>query len=307
MDRQALDVVLAPKVSGAVNLERIAGEMTLDYLFLYSSATTLMGNPGQFNYVAANAYMEGLARRARSKGIPALAIAWGGIADVGYLSQHMRLNAGLKRRFAGSLVGAREALNALDWAYDAGGRLSTACLAIARVDWTAASRELSALRAPTFSGIASLSDARLSRDASATIEALKAMSLPDATDSILDTLVEEIAGVLRLPPRDVDRHRPLAEIGMDSLMMLELRLKVESTLQIDLPMMSLANGITAADVARRIALIIVEGEPRDAISGSLAALSGSHIGAEADAADSSERAAAIRAVVDRSNALVGPL
>jgi len=68
--------------------------------------------------------------------------------------------------------------------------------------------------------------------------------------------VDEIARVLRLPPKEVDRHRPLAEIGMDSLMMLELRTTVEAALQIELPMMSLASGITPADVARRVAPLV---------------------------------------------------
>jgi len=307
MDRQALDTVLAPKIGGAVNLERLAGDLRLDYLLLYSSATTLMGNPGQFNYVAANAYLEGLARRARKAGLPALAIAWGGISDVGYLSRHIDRNAGLKHRFAGSLIGAREALDALDWAFDGERRPRTACLAIARIDWASAWRDLGALRTPTFDAIVSFGDSRRSRDSAATLDALRAMSLPDATERILETIVEEIAGVLRLPPREIDRHRPLADIGMDSLMMLELRLKVETTLRIDLPMMSLANGISAADVARRIATIVVDGEKRDALSGPLAALSGSHMGAEAAAVGEREREAAIRAVVERSSALKGPL
>jgi len=72
------------------------------------------------------------------------------------------------------------------------------------------------------------------------------------TEALLDIVVEEIARVLRLPPKEVDRHRPLAEIGMDSLMMLELRTTVEDALQIELPMMSLSSGITPADVARRM-------------------------------------------------------
>ena len=57
--------VLAPKVKGADNLDSLTRGMALDYFVLFSSAITLMGNPGQANYVAANAYMEGVARRRR--------------------------------------------------------------------------------------------------------------------------------------------------------------------------------------------------------------------------------------------------
>ncbi len=53
------------------------------------------------------------------------------------------------------------------------------------------------------------------------------MSVDQASEVLLEIIVEEIARVLRLPPKEIDRHRALAEIGMDSLMMLELRTTVE--------------------------------------------------------------------------------
>ena len=59
-DRESIEAVLRPKASGALNLERLADRLELDYLLLFSSATTLFGNPGQFNYVAGNAYVEGV-------------------------------------------------------------------------------------------------------------------------------------------------------------------------------------------------------------------------------------------------------
>ena len=72
-------------------------------------------------------------------------------------------------------------------------------------------------------------------------------------------IVGEIARVLRLPAKEVDPYRPLAEISMDSLMMLELRTTVEESLQVDLPMMSLANGIAPADSAAALPLFVGEG------------------------------------------------
>ena len=102
MDRDAIDAVLQPKVTGALNLERLAAGLNLDYLLFYSSATTLFGNPGQYNYVAANGFLEGLARRLHARGIPAVAVAWGGIADAGYLARNIATDANLKKRFSGA-------------------------------------------------------------------------------------------------------------------------------------------------------------------------------------------------------------
>ncbi|MEI6536471.1 MAG: acyl carrier protein, partial [Verrucomicrobiaceae bacterium] len=125
---------------------------------------------------------------------------------------------------------------------------------------------------------------------------------------LLDIIVDEIAKVLRLPAKEVDRYRPLAEIGMDSLMMLELRATVETALHVELPMMSLANGITPADVARRVAPIVLgEHDHQEALAGNLMALSTSHLAADTEASTTKEQLAAARAVLARSRAMDGPL
>jgi NADPH:quinone reductase-like Zn-dependent oxidoreductase/acyl carrier protein len=307
VDVASLQTALAPKVTGARNLENAIAGLALDYLLFYSSATTLFGNPGQFNYVAANGFLEGLARRLRAQGVPALAVAWGGIEDAGYLARNIGMDANLKRRFASSLIAAKTALDGLDWAYDKGGRQTTACCAIARIDWTMARRELAATRAPTYDSIGARGGARQSSDATAILENLRALPPAEVADALLDIVVEEIARVLRLPPKEIDRHRPLAEIGMDSLMMLELRTTVEEVLQIELPMMSLSSGITPADVARRVAPLITGEKDHLAVPGTIVSLSGSHFAAEAEATTVDERQAAVTAVLERVRKLEGPL
>jgi NADPH:quinone reductase-like Zn-dependent oxidoreductase/acyl carrier protein/SAM-dependent methyltransferase len=307
LDQEAIETVLAPKVGGGLNLERLSRKMKLDYLLLFSSATTFLGNPGQFNYVAANAYLEGLARKAQQAGVPAVAVAWGAIEDTGYLARNIQNNASLRKRFASSLVSARNALNGLDLAFDANGKPTISALSIAQVDWSMVKRELAVGRAPFFSAVISGAGARQSIDAAATLEKLKGVSIEEATTVLLDMVVDEIARVLRLPSKEVDRHRPLAEIGMDSLMMLELRATVESTLQVDLPMMSLANGITPSDVARRVAGLLLGGDQLEKVPGRLMALSGSHLGTELEQVDRQEHLAAAKAVLEHSSKLQGSL
>ena len=143
-------------------------------------------------------------------------------------------------------------------------------------------------------------------DTAATLEKLRTMAPEEATETLLEIVVDEIARVLRLPPKEVDRHRPLAEIGMDSLMMLELRTTVEATLQIELPMMSLASGITPADVARRIAPLILGDGQKESVPSTIVALSTSHFATEADASSTTVRRAAVSAVLERVRELEGP-
>ena len=71
---------------------------------------------------------------------------------------------------------------------------------------------------------------------------------------MLKTVVaEEAAGILRLPAGGIDPLRPLSEMGMDSLMAVELRLALESRLRVDLPLVSLAEGTSVASIAERLA------------------------------------------------------
>lgn len=313
MDREAIDKVLHPKVSGALHLTNAARWLGLDYLLLYSSATTLLGNPGQFNYVAANGFLEGLAQDAQREGLPVLAVSWGGIEDAGYLSRNITANASLRKRFASSLLPAHTALEALDHACDGQGHLTMPTLAIARIDWAMAKRDLAVTRGPAFATVVPATGSRQGTGSAATLEKLKTMSVEQVSEALLEIVVEEIARVLRLPTKDVDRHRPLADVGMDSLMMLELRSTVEDTLQVNLPIMSLANGITPADVARRIATLMVgDGEKSEptrraagSVTGSLAALSASHLADDVEGMDPAAREAGVQAVLERTRRVEG--
>jgi acyl carrier protein len=98
---------------------------------------------------------------------------------------------------------------------------------------------------------------------------------PDSALALLRTIVaEEAATILRLPTGGIDPLRPLSEMGMDSLMAVELRLTLESRLRVDLPLVSLAEGTSVASIAARLAGALSTG-PKD---GELIALVARHEG-----------------------------
>jgi len=112
MDVERLERVLAPKLDGARVLDRATAADRLDLFVLYSSATTAIGNPGQANYVAANLALESLAAERRARGLPALAVAWGPIADVGVLTRNEAAKKTLAVRFGRRELDAASALDA---------------------------------------------------------------------------------------------------------------------------------------------------------------------------------------------------
>ena len=239
--------ILRPKLGGATLLDRLTRDDPIELFLLFSSATTLLGAPGQGAYVAANLALEALARQRHALGLPALAVAWGPIADTGYLAERPEALDALARRLGAKPMPAGQALAALS-AIAASG---LPAVALADTGWNEARRFLPILAAPLFSEIHAESGAS-PRDNSL-VERLAELDGEAALGLLKTAVAEEAATILRLPAGGIDPLRPLSEIGMDSLMAVELRLALENRLRIDLPLMSLAEGTSVASIATRLA------------------------------------------------------
>src|SRR6266446_6236506 len=239
--------ILRPKLGGALALDALTRNDPIELFLLFSSATTLVGAPGQSVYVAANMALEALARRRQSEGRPALAVAWGPIEDAGYLAERPETRDALARRLGAKPIPAAQALAGLPAMIASG----LPMVAFAETNWNEARRFLPILATPLFSEIRG--DASPSPSDESLGERLASLD-PEAALALLKTVVaEEAATILRLPAGGIDPLRPLSEMGMDSLMAVELRLALESRLRVDLPLMSLAEGTSVASIAVRLA------------------------------------------------------
>jgi NADPH:quinone reductase-like Zn-dependent oxidoreductase/acyl carrier protein len=254
LDAERHEKVLTPKVAGAEALEEATADMPLDLFVVYSSITVQLGNPGQANYVAANAYLEAVARRRREAGKPALAVAWGAIADTGVLARDMKTNEILQRKLGRHAITSAEALARLK-ALLADGAMTSgpAVRMVGKVDWTAARKDLALARSPAFEDLAE--DSAGGDEEAGVIdlaERLRDLSDAEAVAEITRLLAAEISRILKLPASEVDVHKPLTALGMDSLMGVELRMAAEQRLGVDIPLMSLAAGATLTDISRKV-------------------------------------------------------
>jgi NADPH:quinone reductase-like Zn-dependent oxidoreductase/NADP-dependent 3-hydroxy acid dehydrogenase YdfG/acyl carrier protein len=248
LDAARMEAVIAPKLIGAWTLHQATLDIPLEHFMLYSSITTAIGNPGQANYVAANAALEGLAELRRSLGLPAACIGWGPIGDAGYLTRNEAVRDSLGQRLGKPPLSAGQALDQLNRILTEG-----ASLAIANFDWNTLARLLPSAGGSRFAILnRSLKNTGLSEDET-DFRVLIADKTTEEIAAIVQRLVvQELAQILAIGVGRIDPSRSLHDLGLDSLMAVELALGLEQRLGIQLPVMMLNESPTAEKVTRRI-------------------------------------------------------
>ncbi|MET3855988.1 phthiocerol/phenolphthiocerol synthesis type-I polyketide synthase C [Rhizobium sp. OAE497] len=250
-NRPVVDV----KVRGAEILSRLTAADDLDLFLLFSSATTMLGNPGQANYVIANGYLEGLARERRLAGRKGLAIGFGAIADKGYLARNAEVNDVLSKRIGKSALKAGDALEQVERYMMADqGSIAEAAVMIAEVDWTAA-RMLPIASKSLFETIMRQAGSNQAASDSETIdlEAMIAGKSADESQALLHKLVAaEIAAILRVTEDGITPDKVLKDIGLDSLMAMELGMSFQQKTGFDIPLSGISDGTTVGDVVARL-------------------------------------------------------
>ncbi|MCZ9351028.1 SDR family NAD(P)-dependent oxidoreductase [Streptomyces mutabilis] len=227
--------VLAAKTHGGDVLHALTRSRSLEFFVVYSSLAALVGNLHQAPYAAANLHLESLVRARRAMGLPGLALAWGGIGETGYV-----VRSGLTENMRRSGLG----LLPPDTACAALGRLlgrNETSAAVGYVDWDRMGGMLPALKAPRFADRLGRAQTGSGRAASADFR--ERFSRADGEEEqkalIGDTLTALTAAVLQMPPERVDRRAQLAELGLDSLMGVELKAGLHRVFGCDLPVMEL--------------------------------------------------------------------
>ena len=242
---------LAPKTAGAWNLHLETAGDGLDLFVLYSSLVAVIGNPLQGNYAAANAFLDALAHHRRALGLPGLAVQWGVIADAGYVAQHPDVAEYLSRQGYESF-GAGEALDALGDLIER----NAAEAVVARIDWqkltdySPATSASSSFRRFT----SALTTAAAPEARSGSAAAIARIDDPDQRLAAIEQYLRDKVGkVLGMNPQRVNADRPLTEIGLDSLIAVELVTTLKLELGFELPVVKLLQGLALSGLAAQIA------------------------------------------------------
>jgi acyl transferase domain-containing protein/NADPH:quinone reductase-like Zn-dependent oxidoreductase/NAD(P)-dependent dehydrogenase (short-subunit alcohol dehydrogenase family)/acyl carrier protein len=247
MSAQQIRRVLAPKMLGALHLSELTRDLPLDFFVMYSSATTLFGNPGQGNYVAANAALEALARARRSAGLCATCVRWGVIDDVGFLARNPKLKDALQARMGGQALQSAVALDALEAMLLTG----RADLGVLELDWRALRRFLPTADSPKFVELTrNVGHSDSEEEGPVDLHRmLRELPEQEVRNTVIDMLKVEIGEILRIAPEKIDATRSIHEMGFDSLMGVELVVAVENRFGARLPVMALSDSPTVDKLA----------------------------------------------------------
>jgi len=249
LDRERFQTVLRPKIQGAWYLHEFTKSLELDFFVMYSSATTLFGNPGQGNYVAANYYLEALAHYRRAQGLPGLYVAWGAITDVGFLARNEAVKEALQSRLGGSALSSEQALNMLEKLLLS----EKPGAAVIDFDWRVIQRVIPAAKSTKYEIQNLETEHSVEGEQVKDIRALVAsLSNEEMQDLVGGLLIKEISRILRLPADKIFTDKSVLDLGMDSLMGMELVMTIEEHFGIRLPLMALTEGATIQRIVEKI-------------------------------------------------------
>ena len=240
--------VLAAKMQGAWHLQQLVARLAetmpqmvgaggaLDFFVSFSSLTSLLGNPGQANYGAANAFLDAFAHYQRTQGVSALSINWGAWAEAGMAA---RLADGQPPALGGSPFGTispQHGLAALSYLVNQ----PVAQVGVTPIQWAKLQTQLAPgnllgnrfyadflaqATPPTTVGLVNVRQ-----------QLLAAQQEKRAEEFLFDYLRLAVAQILGLPdPEQLEPHQGLLDIGLDSLMAVELRNRLSNTLAAQLP------------------------------------------------------------------------
>ena len=237
-DGDSFDQVMRPKVQGAWNLHLKTVDLPLEFFVMFSSAAAFMPNPGQASYAAANAFLDSLAHVRRGKGLTALSVNWGlwegpGLAAGEGVQEQNRLAS----RGVG-MIDREQGLAALDFLLSG----AEAEIAVLPIDWKKYFAHFRAGAEPPFlsklvTDVRSRSDDdEVQKRRVQLLGRLEEATAFERQEIVEDFIAQQIVEILKFQSREeVDLSAGFFDIGLDSMMAVELQSRIQTGLGISIP------------------------------------------------------------------------
>ena len=214
---ERFETVLWPKILGAWHLHRATEDRDLDLFILFSSRVGVMGNPGQANHAAANAFLDQLAGHRRALGLPGQAIAWGAWSEIGEAAEQRDRIDRQRSALGGRWFTPQQGLQAFDQLV----RQDATASVVMAMDWSVFEEAVED-RPPFLEDLLSVASDDEASPASSEDLLSRLREAPAREELLVTFLQQEVQAVLRLPT-EPEPTVGFFDLGMDSLMAVELR------------------------------------------------------------------------------------
>jgi acyl transferase domain-containing protein/NAD(P)-dependent dehydrogenase (short-subunit alcohol dehydrogenase family)/acyl carrier protein len=237
LDEAAFTTVFAPKLIGALNLHELTKRDPLDVFVMFSSMATLIGNRSQANYAAANGALDALAQLRRASGLPAASVSWGVLGGSGVVARNEKLRRLLETSGMRPLSDSM-AIAVIDEVM----RMRPVHVCAIDADWaTWGEAHPKAASLSLFSRLRAVPDAAQDRLLN-TVRYVAPAPAEQRAAKLLELLLAPVGRVLGVAPEKIDASKGLADLGLDSLMAVELAVAIERDLGLKVPSALLLDG-----------------------------------------------------------------
>lgn len=238
--------VMAPKVAGTRVLDDVFDGHDLEFFVMFGSAGSVIASPGQGNYAAANAYLDAFAHHRRARGLPGLTIGWGPWS-VGMVSE-LKLEKMYAQRGI-ELITPRAGARILDRLIQQNAPSVVAITA----DWSRARQAgLGAQLPPMFSELETFESTSDDGPGTSIADVLSGIPESERRGVVTGHVAELVAAVFDCAASEVKVDESLDDLGLDSMMAMEFRLRINGMFSVDLPVLEILRGVSVESLADRI-------------------------------------------------------
>ncbi|MBF0296544.1 MAG: SDR family NAD(P)-dependent oxidoreductase [Magnetococcales bacterium] len=249
LDEATLERLWAIKVRGAALLDRMSRGHPLRCFVLFSSLAALTGSPGQGGYAAANEALAALANRRHAAGLPALCVDWG-VIDAGIMTSNARVRT-QSDRVGFAAIPPEQLRHALRLALRGWREPRIAFFAVDWRQWRNTRRAVAVT--PRYAEVmAALEEGGSAATEERLRERLARLDVGQQEALMADVVCQAVGLALGAAPERLHRDRPLVDLGLDSLMAVELSLELERRLECRLTLQELTGPRTVHGLAREL-------------------------------------------------------
>ncbi|KAL7941948.1 hypothetical protein V8C42DRAFT_360388 [Trichoderma barbatum] len=267
MSVDIMQKVLGPKIDGSDNLEQLFYNDNLDFFIMFSSSACVIGNSGQSNYAAANGYLNSLARQRRRRGLAASTFDIGRVAGIGYVETAGQAVMDQLTRFGLMAISESEFRQMFAETIQAGYPVPQDKIGYPEAVVTTGIRTIrddEEIQGPWFenprfshciieaaSAAADEGQQNKKNSLPVTEQLARVTTKEQALQVLQECFSAKLRIILQLAEGAVDPEAPLVELGVDSLVAVEVRSWFLKELKVDIPVLKVVGGASIAELCQR--------------------------------------------------------